>query len=71
MKVHIQIDHEMQVAPSKGRGNKRNEMLHSSYITVACQCGKVFFNELDYQVWDVGIFYLCYFIRYVNDILPT
>ncbi|KAL5252493.1 hypothetical protein ACHWQZ_G015313 [Mnemiopsis leidyi] len=45
MKVHIQIDHEMQVAVNKGRGNKQREM----YITVACQCGKVFVNELDYQ----------------------
>ena len=41
----------MQVSPVKKPGaplggNKRNEM----YITVACECGKVFVNELDYQV---------------------
>ncbi|XP_063678779.1 zinc finger protein Xfin-like isoform X3 [Bolinopsis microptera] len=50
LKVHIEIDHEMQVSPVKKpggplAGNKRNEM----YITVACECGKVFVNELDYQ----------------------
>ena len=65
MKVHIQIDHEMQVAVNKGRGNKQREM----YITVACQCGKVFVNELDYQVREWGMFgqvcsYVCSFLKF-------
>ena len=45
----------MQVSPVKKPGaplggNKRNEM----YITVACECGKVFVNELDYQVLHIS-----------------
>ena len=46
LKLHIEIDHELSESPQK-KFSKRGEEV---YITVACECGKVFINELDYQV---------------------
>ena len=47
LKIHVEIDHDDSTSPLKNYIKNRKDEV---YVTVACDCGKVFINEFDYQV---------------------